>query len=166
MKSVYVAIILIMGLITIQSCDKADINPNLKDFCKVKPSDWECEIVESDFNMAEIPRNADTPVAIVKYTNPKETFEGIGQIQLPSSLILDLYPIHKKQELIDFIVSQQIYSWCIPTYYGETEDYFIITSPCFVNAGTYTEDANSCMKELYTALDKIIIKKDYGFIGD
>ena len=58
--------------------------------------------------------------------------------------------------LIEFIKSQQLYSWCIPMYYGETKDYFILTSPCFINGGAFTDEANDCISDLHEALISII----------
>jgi hypothetical protein len=64
------------------------------------------------------------------------------------------------------IESQQIYSWCIPIYYGETKDYFILTSPCFINGGNFTEQADSSIVDLQNALNTVITKKNYDFIGN
>jgi hypothetical protein len=82
------------------------------------------------------------------------------------SLVLDLYPVSKKEELIQFLKSQQIFSWCIPEYFGETEEYFIITSPCFINSGTFTSEADSSIIDLYKALSEIIKVKKYTGLND
>ena len=155
-----------MLLLTLFACDKDLIDTSIEDFCNVKPDGWNCEIIESNFNPNEIPQNADTPIVVVKYYNSNREFDGIGQINVNPSLILNLYPIEQKDNLVKFIKSQQIFSWCIPIYFGETRDYFIITSPCFKNRGTFTENANSSIEDLYAALDKIIIKKDYELIDN
>jgi hypothetical protein len=151
---------LMLLVIFLFACDK-DLDTSLEDFCNVKPSGWNCEIIESNFSPSDISQNAETPIAIVKYTNLKRDFTGIGQTNVNPSLILNLYPIKQKDDLLSFIKSQQIFSWCIPIYFGETKDYFIITSPCFKNSGTFTEEANSSISDLYAALDKITIKKNY-----
>jgi len=148
-------------LLTLFACEKDIMDTKIEDFCSVKPDGWDCEIIESNFNSNDIPQNADTPIAIVKYYNSNREFDGIGQRNVNPSLTLNLYPIDQKDDLVNFINSQQIFSWCIPIYFGETIDFFIITSPCFKNSGIFTENANSSIADLYAALDKIIIKKEY-----
>lgn len=153
-------------LIILLSCEKNDNNPTLEDFCSIIPNDWECEIIKDNFNANDIPRNADTPIAIIKYFNPNIECTINVDHKFNPSLILDFYPIDQKQLLIYLIKSQVLYSWCIPIYYGETEKYFIITSPCFISGGSFTDEANSCIDDLHTALKSIITINDYNFIGD
>ncbi|NJM15974.1 MAG: hypothetical protein HC896_11945 [Bacteroidales bacterium] len=74
---------------------------------------------------------------------------------------MDIYPISIKDELVRFIRSQQMFSWCIPVYFGETKDYFVITSPCFKNSGVFTNEANATIDDLYKALYKFMVKKNY-----
>lgn len=158
-------IILLCGIILI-SCDKDDINPTLEDFCSVAPDGWECEIIDDNFNSTEIPQGVDNPIAIIKYKNPNREFTRYNGVIMNPSLTIDFFSINQKNELIDFINSQEMYSWCIPRYYGETESYFIITSPCFINNGSFTDEANSCIDDLHSALKSIITTKDYNLIGD
>ncbi|MFC0877472.1 hypothetical protein ACE01N_12800 [Saccharicrinis sp. FJH2] len=143
------------------SCEKADKNPALDDFCSAAPAGWNCEIVRDNFDIRDYPKNADVPLAVIKYQNPDRAFEKYVDTPVSSSLILDFYPIAQKQELITFIKSQQMYSWCIPIYYGETKEYFIITSPCFINSGTFTDEADACIEDLHNALEELITKNSY-----
>ena len=159
------ALSIIFISIILYSCEKT-INPTLDEFCSVIPTGWECEVIQDTFNTNLIPRNARTPIAILKYINLNREFTGIGDAKVNASLILDLYSIQQKEELIQFIKSQQIYSWCIPRYYGETERYFIITSPCFINSGYFTDEANTCIEDLHSALKSIITVNEYNLIGD
>jgi len=148
------------------SCEKEEKNPTLNDFCNIKPTGWDCEIIQNDFDKNDIPQNAKEPIAVVKYKNTNRELIHLSGAMFYPSLILDLYPIAQKRELIDLIKSQQIYSWCIPIYYGETKDYFILTSPCFINAGTFTEQADSSINDLHNAINKIITKNNYNLIQD
>jgi hypothetical protein len=163
MKTKSLLLILVMTSIVFLSHAQDKKVSDFDKFCNIKPDGWECQIIKDNFDINDIPRNAATPLAIVKYNNPNREFDGcgIGETNLIPSLILDFYPINRKQELLKLIKSQRYYSHCIPIYYGETEDYFIITSPCFKNNGTFTEEANSMIEDLYKALDSIIIKRDY-----
>jgi hypothetical protein len=164
MKTNKSLILITFFLIALLSCKKEETNPTLDDFCNVKPKDWDCSIIQKDFDKNEIPKNAPEPVIIIKYQNLKSELSGLSNTKLNPSLILDFYPIKKKQTLIDLIKSQLIYSWCIPIYYGETKDYFIVTSPCFINGGIFTEQADSSLIDLQAAIEKIITKKEYGLI--
>ncbi len=138
----------------------------LEDFCLIKPNDWDCEIILANFDSNDYPKNTIEPIAIVKYKNQSCEFTWISETKINPSLILDVYPITQKPELLSLIKSQQLYSWCVPIYYGETKNYFIITSPCFINSGSFTEDAHSCINDLHNALKRIIQKKDYDLIGN
>jgi hypothetical protein len=161
MKSFQIPILVVFMLMIFSSCEKSEQHATFEDFCKVKPDGWECEIIENKFSINDIPKNADIPIAIIKFTNPNSEFTGFSDSIVYPSLTIDFYSINKKQELLNFIKSQQVFSWCIPIYYGETDDYFIITSPCFINGGSFTEEANSSISDLHEALKSIMTIKDY-----
>jgi len=152
----------IFFIVLLSACGEGNIDSSLEDFCKIKPVGWECEIIENDFNENDIPKNTKDPIAIIKYRNTSREFSSFGQEVYPS-LTLDIYSIKDKKELIDLITTQMMFSWCIPTYYGESRDFFVITSPCFINYGTFTEEADSCIIDLHKSLENILIKKDYSF---
>ncbi len=165
MKSInYSYLVFMLSIIILVSCDdnKTDTrDPTFDEFCSVAPEGWQCTITTSDFDIQKIPHNAETPIAIIEYLNPNAEFTKYTDIKVNPSLIIDFYEIERKQELRDFIASQQLYSWCIPMYYGETEDYFIITSPCFINGGSFTDEANTCINDLHEALKTIIFNHPY-----
>jgi len=158
----YIQVVFLVIIVFLSACAEKSSNTALEEFCKVIPEGWECEIIEDDFNENDIPKNTQDPIAIVKYHNTSREFTSFGQTVYPS-LTLDIYPIKDKRELVKFITSQMMYSWCIPTYYGESSDFFVITSPCFINYGTFTEKADSCINDLHVALETILEKKDYKF---
>lgn len=162
-KSLFLIIFILFSLL---SCEKEEKNPTLNDFCNIKPYGWDCEIIQKDFDKNDIPRNAKEPIAIIKYKNLNRELIQLSDTKVNPSLILDLYSIEQKQELIDLIKSQQLYSWCVPIYYGETKDYFILTSPCFINGGTFTEQADSSIIDLQNAINNIITKKNYHLISN
>lgn len=170
MKTIINSLLFITFLIIISiSCEEdknEDISPVLDEFCSVVPNEWDCEIITDNFSINDIPQNADIPIAIIKYINANREFTRYVDTKVNPSLILDFYSIKQKNELIDFVKSQQLYSWCIPIYYGETKDYFIVTSPCFINQGSFTEEAESCINDLHEALKSIITINDYNFIAD
>jgi hypothetical protein len=166
MKTFQIPTLVVCMLMIFSSCEKSEQHATFEDFCKVKPDGWECEIIENNFSLNDIPKNADIPIAIIKFTNPSREFDGFSDSIVNPSLTIDFYVINKKQELLNFIKSQQIFSWCIPIYYGETDDYFILTSPCFINGGSFTEEANSSISDLHEALKSIMTIKDYAELGN
>jgi hypothetical protein len=153
--------LLFISFIVLSSCERNDSKGSLDDFCTVIPKGWECEITTNDFNNEDLPKNASNPLAIVKYKNPAREFLSYPDRSLNPTLTLIIYPIKQKRELIEFIKSQQIYSWCIPTYYGENKDYFVITSPCFINSGSFTDEANSLILDLHKSLKRILEVREY-----
>ncbi|MCK3684973.1 hypothetical protein [Maribellus sp. YY47] len=164
MKPIPFILMLTLVLLTMLSHgqDTAECKTNV--FCELVPDGWECQIIKENFPEDDIPKHTPTPEAIVKYYHPNREFENmnsIGQERVNPALILNLYPISRKNELSKFIKSQQYLSHCIPVYFGETADYFIITSPCFKNKGVYTEEANSAIADLYKALDCAVVKRKY-----
>ena len=163
--NIYSNLLFLIAIILIASCTKKNDDQakiiDLEDFCAITPDGWECEVVTSNFSLSNIPAKTETPIAIVKYINLNVTFTRYDNAKINPSLKLDFYPIEKKDALIEFIKSQQLYSWCIPMYYGETEDYFILTSPCFINGGAFTDEANESISDLHEALKSIIMVNDY-----
>jgi len=153
--------LLLLILMLFLACKKEEKNPTLDDFCNVKPTGWDCEIIQANFDKNDIPKNANEPMAIIKYKNRNAELVLFSDTKVNPSLVLDLYSIKQKQEIIDFIKSQPFYSWCIPMYYGETRDYFIVTSPCFINGGIYAEQADSSIIGLQNAIKSIITIKNY-----
>lgn len=149
--------ILIVVLFTLNiSCEKKK-DPSLDDFCAIKPEGWQCEVLTSDFNKNDIPKDTKDPIAIVKYYSAKVlSISSIDPEDTPASFILNLHSIKEKDELLEFINSQRMYSWCIPIAYGQTKDYFIITSPCFSQITPFTIDTDSSVQVLEKALGEIV----------
>jgi|GEM_PF-2344134 len=158
MKTMHLLFIFFM---VVSSCERDDNKDSLDEFCSVIPNGWECEIITDNFSKEDLPKNASKPLAIVKYKNPTREFLRYPDRSINPSLTLILYPIKQKRELIEFIKSQLIYSWCIPSYYGETKDYFVLTSPCFINNGAFTDEANSLILDLHNSLKSIIETREY-----
>lgn len=165
MRTKFLNLTLVVLLFSVQSCDKEIINADIEDFCRVKPEGWICEIIQSDFKEYELPKDAATPMAIIKYKSINREFPTFDNQKENPSLIINLYPISQKDELIDFIQTQQMYSWCIPMYYGESNEYFILTSPCFINGGVFTEEAKTSINDLHQALASLLTHTNKDLTG-
>jgi hypothetical protein len=57
------------------------------------------------------------------------------------------------------IKKERLYSWDIPIYFGETEEYFIVTSPLYVNHGVFTEEAKQTIRPIWKVLRQHIGNK-------
>ena len=147
---------LLIIFMALTACEEGNPGEVPAAFCSVAPEGWECEVFHPPFDSSMIPRNADLPEVIVRYHNPGRTFPRYPGEELYASLILDLYPVEQKEACQALVASQQMYSWCIPVYYGEHRDYYILTSPCFINGGTFTERADSALADLHAALGEIL----------
>lgn len=165
MKTKFLYLLFIVILFSIQSCDKENINPGIEDFCRAKPEGWVCEIIQSDLKEYNFQENTLTPIAIIKYKSLNREITTSNNQKENPSLIINLYSIAQKDELIDFIQSQAMYSWCIPIYYGESKEYFVVTSPCFINGGSFTEEAKASIEDLHQALAGILTNTNKNLTG-
>jgi hypothetical protein len=123
------------------------------------PQGWNYTIITQ--NLEEIPRPHGLwkPTAIVNFSNPSLTFEVAGGTYQHPSIWLFFYNISEKQEIIGVIINESVYSWCIPIYFNETQKYIIVTSPCYINSGVFTEEA----QRYYTVLEKSLDDYFQGF---
>lgn len=121
---------------------------------EVIPDSGYGKIIIQNSEEMEIPHGIGKPVAIVNFTNPNKEFEYYPGVKTGKeynpSLILYFYHIAEKQEIMEIVDEEKIYSWCIPIYFDETKEYIIVTSPCYINSGIFTEEA----KSYYSPLEK------------
>ncbi|MCF8225315.1 MAG: hypothetical protein K9J30_05510 [Bacteroidales bacterium] len=111
---------------------------DLDEFYNSTPEGWSCEILQNSFDTLPIPQGPDgrleDPIAVIIYSK-----ESLGCTN-NKSLFLQVYDISKKDKLEQIIADSQIYSWCIPIFFGENENYYVITSPCYLSNGCWTMD--------------------------
>lgn len=151
--SLFVAVtFLLYALMACEQNDHADTLQSFSDFCTIAPAGWECEIMEDTIDSSRTPRMSPKPMAIVTYNHPGRSFILTDTIRTNPSLILNIHDIHEKESLIQLIENQEMYSWCIASYYGETDKFFITTSPCFINGGNFSKEANQSISDLHKAL--------------
>lgn len=156
MKTKFLNLLFVVVLFSIQSCDKESINPGIDDFCRAKPEGWVCEIIKADVEDYNFQGNTVVPIAIIKYKCVDKEFITWDKKKVSPSLRIQIYPMAKKDELSEYIESQAMFSWCIPIYYGESKEYFVVTSPCFVNGGSFTEEAKASIIDLHESLASIL----------
>lgn len=95
-----------------------------------------------------IPHSLWKPVAIVNFTNPTIELEEAVDVYINPSLWLYFYDIKEKQEIMDIIDKEIIYSWCVPVYFDETDRYIIVSTLCNGKA-SFSEDFEKSLKEFF-----------------
>ena len=115
------------------------------------PEGWNCTIMTRNLEEIARPHGVWKPIAIVRFINPTAEFERPGG-QTNPSLWLYIYDIAEKQEIMEIIAKEIIYSWCTPMYFDETKKYIIVTSPCYINSGVFTEEAKGYYSPLEQSL--------------
>ena len=112
------------------------------------------KIITQNSEEMPIPHGLWKPVVILNFTNFNEEFGYYPDVKTDKkynpSLLIYFYDIAEKQEIMKIIDQEKIFSWCIPEYFYETKKYIIVTSPCYINSGVFTEEA----KDYYSPLEK------------
>ncbi len=58
------------------------------------------------------------------------------------------------------IEKERIYSWNIPIYFGETDEFVVVTSPAYVNGGLFTLEARRGLRPMWKVLRDLIPNKE------
>jgi hypothetical protein len=141
----FVAVILISGC-----TNKIAKELEIQNIGEAVPDDWNYMITTQNLEEMPRPHGLWKPAAIVNFSNPNAEFEMTINIYRNPSLLLYFYNIAEKQQINSIIEKESIYSWCIPIKFDETKKYIIVTSPCYMNGGVFTEEAN----KYYSPLEK------------
>ena len=153
----------VLILCSVASCEKSGKEDQeiYDEFISVIPDSWEGEIMRSGYTDRDTIWFAPTePLFVIKYVKPGVTFTAFGgEIKNPQ-LVLNFFDISETQEMVDLVISQKDYPWCITWYFGETNRYIILTSPCFVNHGNLGEVYQE-LDDLYSSLKGVIQVVDH-----
>ena len=162
-KSLIIIVPLLAFIVLISGClqevtkkqSKEELGDEILNIGEAIPENWDYTIITQNLEVTSRPHGLWKPVAIVNFTNPSVYFEVAGGDYRHLSLWLYFYNISEKQEIMGIIVNESIYSWCVPIYFNETNKYIIVTSPCYINNGVFTDETQS----YYTFLGKSL--KEY-----
>lgn len=161
-KIIVLFIILSFSAINCTNDDNPETEMIWDEFCSIIPDDWDAKIYTKDFSSSIIISGLeDDPDFIIKYFKPDTKIEDPYGDMIYPELILNFFDIKYKQELIDLIAEQKNYSWCITWYYGETDKYFIVTSPCYINRGILGGEDFQYFNSLNESLKKVIKQYNY-----
>ena len=131
----------VMGIILISGCTSEEKTKELQDeiqnIGEAVPEGWNYTITQNSEEIP-IPHGLWKPAAIVNFINPNKEIDYYPGVKTyrkyNPSLRLYFYDITKKQEIMEIIDKEKIYSWCVPVYFDETGKYIIVTSPCYIKS--------------------------------
>ena len=106
------------------------------------------KIITQNSEEMVIPHGLWKPVAIVNFTSPTIELEDAVDVYINPLLRLYFYDIKEKQEIMDIIDKEIIYSWCIPVYFDETDRYIIVSTLCNGKA-SFPGDFEKSLKEFF-----------------
>jgi hypothetical protein len=124
------------------------------------PAGWKCIVIKQDGKKGH-PHGLEEPLMRIDLSSPGPSFQrtkGAGR-ELSPLIQLYLYDIADKSHVQEVIKKERLYSWDIPIYFGETEEYFIVTSPLYVNHGVFTEEAKQTIRPIWKVLRQHIGNK-------
>jgi hypothetical protein len=147
--------------------DFADDSTNLqsrlvRDIRARLPAGWSCSVYPSS-DVKALPHGLERPVFQVVTANTNLSFvkSDVPRLVMQSPVIpLYFYQHSKKADIMKIIRKESNYSWSIPIYFGETDDFVVVTSPAFVNGGVFTPEARHALRPMWKALRELIPNKE------
>ncbi len=167
LKLLLIALFTVMGIILINGCineekPKEELGDEILNIGESIPEGWNYTIITQNLEKTKRPHGLWKPVATVNFTNfNKEIGYDPGiktDMKYYPSLRLYFYNITEKHEIKEIIDKEIIYSWCTPIYFYETKRYIIVTSPCYINSGIFTEEATYYYSKLEKSLKEYFDK--------
>lgn len=148
-------LIFILAIIFLQSCieDGMIIPDEVQQLESILPEGWLTGMTTEYIPSSTIVEGLESPDVVVVFVNRETTFNNLdaNAHQYPS-LVLNFFNIDKIEE-IDSIMRRHVsVTGCSATPYDTTDQYFILSSPCFQNHGFRSEEADELVSELHESL--------------
>jgi hypothetical protein len=127
------------------------------------PNAWQCAVLHQNGEKGH-PHGLKEPLFRADFSAPKQSLtppKGDRRGNLSPLIQLYFYNIRHRSHVLEVIEEERVYSWDIPIYFGETEDYIIVTSPPYVNHGIFTEEAKQAIRPMWNVLRKHIENKGH-----
>lgn len=115
------------------------------------PASWNCQITAPPDSMVW-PRGIFKPSFTASFVDSVHLITDCHNMPDHPSLQICFYTDTLRDTIEKIIKEEEIFSWCIPIKYMETNRYFIVTSPCYINNGCYTPEAKKLIAPLDSAL--------------
>jgi hypothetical protein len=167
-----VAFTVLAVVIILQLAIAADTNALLSaqnvaaEIRKQLPEGWSLTLIDEKGKMGH-PHGLEEPLFRIDFVNTNIAVNETNRIYgtnvvsiMHPNLRLHFHPKADRDKTLEIIKQQQVFSWDIPTLFGETRDFMIIGSPAWYNksnAGAdHGEEANQAIEPLLRALRRYI----------
>jgi hypothetical protein len=120
----------------------------------VLPEGWEMSLMTHEGHMNP-PGGLELPLFRLDFEDIENSFtipEDSTRTKISPNLRLYFYNIEEKKAIMEIIAQQEIYSWDIPKYYDESDQYIAVTSPVYINSGFYDDEVIKYYEPLEKAL--------------
>jgi hypothetical protein len=136
---------------------------------KELPEGWSLTLIDEKGKMGH-PHGLEEPLFRIDFVNTNVTIS-IGQLpgtsatlSIHPNLRLDFHSQADRDETLKIIEKEKIFSWDIPTLFGETKDFVIVGSPMwhnrykndFTSGGDFSAAGNRALHPLLEALRKYV----------
>lgn len=137
--------------------------PLVRDLHARLPAGWTCTVHEGK-DIKQVPHGLGSPLFHIVVTNTHVSFAGIPNTPTAEKqhpiVPLYFYPRSAKPDIMKIIEKERCYSWNIPVYFGETDEFVVVTSPAYVNGGVFTAEARRALRPAWTVLRELIPKRE------
>lgn len=158
-----ISLLLSFPLLTAFAADSTNVEPQVvRDIRTRLPAGWDCLVYQAS-DVKAVPHGLGKPVFQVVATNANLSFvesEAPRLIKRSPVIPLYFYRHSEKADLMKIIEKESLYSWSIPIYFGETDEFLVVTSPAFVNGGVFTPEARHALRPMWRVLRELIPKKE------
>ncbi len=161
-----IAINLLLGALPLLAAftgDSTNVEPQVvRDIRAKLPAGWNCTFYKGK-DVKSVPHGLEKPVFQVVATNTNLSFvkSEVPRVTKRWPVIpLYFYRHSEKAGLMKIIERERLYSWNTPTYFGETDEFVVVTSPAFVNDGVFTPEARHALGSMWRVLRELIPKKE------
>jgi len=135
----------------IVSC-KTKTNKFTDEICSIKPDNWECKVIESNFDSLPILNGLEKIKAIVEFRSNDKSSTG--------PIFLFFYDISSKNDLEKIIQEKMKETNCVPLFFAENREFYVLTSSCYVNSSFFSSNENlkPAVSKLFTKYDESIVR--------
>ncbi len=144
--------------------DSTNVAPRVvRDIRANLPQGWSC-VLHQNSDVQAAPHGLGKPFFQVVASNTNISFTKIPDAARPTTqspvIPLYFYRLSEKPDIMKVIERERSYSWNIPIYFGETDEFVVVTSPAYVNGGVFTPEARRALRPMWTVLRELIPKKE------
>jgi hypothetical protein len=133
---------------------------------KVLPEGWSLMLIDEKGKMGH-PHGLEEPLFRIDFVNTNVEIKETG-LRYGTNVVSSIHPnlrLHfhaqaDREQTLKVIEKEKLFSWDIPTLFGETKDFVIVGSPMwhnrFASGGDFSAEANKAIHPLLEALRKYV----------